>query len=52
MTIAGQTAVSYNWDNANRLTGITQGSSGVSFSYDNANRRADPAQRDRGGVFL
>ncbi len=40
MTIAGQTAVSYNWDNANRLTGITQASAGVSLAYDNANRRA------------
>ncbi len=39
MTVVGQPAVSYTWDNANRLTGITQGSSSVGFSYDNSNRR-------------
>ena len=39
MTVAGQAAVGYNWDNANLLTGITQGSAGVGLSYDNANRR-------------
>lgn len=37
MTVAGQSAVSYTWDNANRLTGITQGSN-VGLSYDAANR--------------
>ncbi|WP_414645318.1 RHS repeat-associated core domain-containing protein [Candidatus Binatus sp.] len=39
MTVAGQPQVSYAWDNANRLTGITQGSTSVSLNYDNANRR-------------
>ncbi|MGH7931984.1 MAG: RHS repeat domain-containing protein, partial [Candidatus Binataceae bacterium] len=39
MTVAGQSAVDYTWDNANRLTGIMQGSQSVGFSYDNANRR-------------
>jgi YD repeat-containing protein len=39
MLVAGQTQVSYSWDNANRLTGITQGSMSVAFQYDNANRR-------------
>jgi RHS repeat-associated protein len=39
MTVAGQTAVNYGWDNANRLTGITQGSSSVALNYDAANRR-------------
>jgi len=39
MTVAGQSAVSYGYDNANRLTSITQGSSSVSIAYDNANRR-------------
>ncbi len=39
MTVAGQTGVTYTWDNANRLTGITQGTSAVGFSYDAANRR-------------
>ncbi len=39
MTVAGQTQVSYDWDNANRLSGITQGSTSVAFQYDNANRR-------------
>jgi RHS repeat-associated protein len=38
MTVVGQPAVSYGWDNANRLTGITQGST-VVLNYDNANRR-------------
>src|SRR5690348_6448328 len=42
MTVTGQPAVSYAWDNANRLTGITAGAGGttsVGFVYDNANRR-------------
>jgi YD repeat-containing protein len=39
MLVAGQTQVSYSWDNANRLTGITQGTASVGFQYDNANRR-------------
>ncbi|HEY9157294.1 RHS repeat-associated core domain-containing protein [Candidatus Binatus sp.] len=39
MTVAGQPQVSYAWDNANRLTGLTQGSTSVSLNYDNANRR-------------
>ncbi len=39
MQVAGQAQVSYTWDNANRLTAITQGSSSVGINYDNANRR-------------
>jgi RHS repeat-associated protein len=39
MTVAGQPAVNYTFDNANRLTNITQGTSTVQFAYDNANRR-------------
>jgi YD repeat-containing protein len=39
MTVAGQPQISYSFDNANRLTQITQGSAIVSFGYDNANRR-------------
>src|SRR5208337_3626709 len=39
MQVAGQPQVVYGWDNANRLTGITQGSSAVGINYDNANRR-------------
>jgi RHS repeat-associated protein len=43
MTVAGQPAVSYAWDNANHLTGITQSgtlnTTSVGFAYDNANRR-------------
>ena len=38
MTVPGQSVVNYTFDNANRLTQITQGSTTVSFSYDNANR--------------
>ena len=40
MTVAGQSAVNYSWDNANRLAGITQAGSPVSFSYDSASRRS------------
>ena len=39
MQVAGQTQVVYGWDDADRLTGITQGSSAVGIKYDNANRR-------------
>jgi YD repeat-containing protein len=35
-----QLATSNTYDNANRLTQITQGSAEVSFTYDNANRRS------------
>lgn len=40
MTVTGQTAVSYGYDNAHRLTSITQGSAAVALTYDNANRRS------------
>ncbi|MCC6141996.1 MAG: hypothetical protein IT389_15430 [Nitrospira sp.] len=40
MTLAGQAAVAYGYDNANRLTTITQGSSSVTIGYDDADRRA------------
>ena len=43
MTVAGQPQVSYIWDNANRLTAITQSSSAVGINYDNANRRTSLA---------
>src|SRR5436309_2130405 len=40
MTVIGQpSSVVYSYDNANRLTQITQGSSVVQFGYDTANRR-------------
>ncbi len=39
MNVSNQSQVSYSYDNANRLTGIAQGTSTVSFAYDNANRR-------------
>jgi uncharacterized protein RhaS with RHS repeats len=42
MIVAGQPQVTYSYDNANRLTQISQGTSTVSFSYDTANRRSDP----------
>jgi RHS repeat-associated protein len=38
-SIVGQPSVSYVWDNANRLTGISQGTTSIPFHYDNANRR-------------
>jgi RHS repeat-associated protein len=37
--VAGQATISYGYDNAGRLTSITQGSAVVSFEYDDANRR-------------
>jgi RHS repeat-associated protein len=39
MTVAGQPQVTYGYDDANRLTSITQGSSVVGFTYDDADRR-------------
>jgi YD repeat-containing protein len=39
MTVAGQAAVTYGYDDADRLTSITQRSSVVGFEYDGANRR-------------
>ena len=39
MTVVGQPTVSYSWDNANRLTRITQGSASIPIAYDNADRR-------------
>jgi RHS repeat-associated protein len=39
MTVAGQTAVSYTYDNANRLTAVTQGTASVGLTYDDADRR-------------
>ena len=39
MTVPNQALISYAYDNANRLTQITQGTSIVQFGYDNANRR-------------
>jgi RHS repeat-associated protein len=39
MSVSGQTAVNYTFDNANRLTQISQGSANVSFGYDNDSRR-------------
>jgi RHS repeat-associated protein len=39
MTVGGQTAVAYTYDNANRLTQIAQGTATTGFTYDNANRR-------------
>ena len=36
--MVGQTQVTYTWDNAKRLTAISQASSSVGLSYDNANR--------------
>src|SRR5207244_3858875 len=39
MQAASQAQVSYTYDNANRLTGISQGSTSLSFDYDTAGRR-------------
>jgi YD repeat-containing protein len=39
MTVAGQPQVTYTYDNANRLTTITQSTSTVTIGYDDADRR-------------
>ena len=39
MTVSGQTSISYGYDNANRLTGITQGSTSVVIAPDADSRR-------------
>jgi RHS repeat-associated protein len=39
MTVAGQSPVSYSYDNANRLTSQVQGTSTVRMTYDNDARR-------------
>ena len=54
MTVVGQPTVSYGWDNANRLTGITQGTTSVPFGYDNARpqKHDDPAQRHPADIYL
>ena len=39
MTVAGQPATNYTYDNANRLTRIVRESTTTKFAYDNANRR-------------
>ena len=40
MTVAGQPTGTYTYDNANRLTQITQGANLVTIGYDDADRRA------------
>ena len=39
MAVPGQAQVTYAYDNADRLTAITQGAATTGFAYDNANRR-------------
>jgi YD repeat-containing protein len=39
MTVPGQALIRYTYDNANRLTQITQRSSIVQFGYNTSNRR-------------
>jgi YD repeat-containing protein len=38
MTVARQTAVSYTFDNADRLTGVTRGTAAVTIAYDRADK--------------
>ena len=40
MTVAGQPQITYAYDDAHRLTSITQGAAVVSMTYDNADRRS------------
>jgi RHS repeat-associated protein len=39
MQVVGQTAVTYGYDDSNRLTSITQGTPAVTIAYDPGNRR-------------
>jgi RHS repeat-associated protein len=39
MDVTGQSQITYAYDNADRLTSLTQGTSVVSFGYDEVNRR-------------
>src|SRR6185312_15235084 len=39
MTVAGQAAVSYTYDDSHRLIGVSQGSTAVAIAYDGAGRR-------------
>src|SRR5690242_17520978 len=39
MDVTGQSQITYAYDNADRLTSISQGTSVVSFGYDEVNRR-------------
>jgi RHS repeat-associated protein len=39
MTVSGQAEISYTYDNADRLTGISKGSNNINFIYDDADRR-------------
>jgi RHS repeat-associated protein len=40
MSVQGQSAVAYSYDNADRLTQITQGTTSVGFTYDTIDRRS------------
>jgi RHS repeat-associated protein len=41
MTVAGQAAVTYRYDNANRLTNVVQSTDNVKLFYDDAGRRTN-----------
>ncbi len=49
MQVTGQTAVTYGYDDADRITGITQGSNAVGFTYDAACRRTLATRLDHIG---
>jgi hypothetical protein len=46
MTVAGQLAVSYSYDDADRFTGITQGAATVGMAHDASNRQTSRGARD------
>jgi RHS repeat-associated protein len=48
MTVGGQPQVAYGYDNADRLTSITQGAQAVGFGYDNIDRQT--SQTLPGGI--
>jgi RHS repeat-associated protein len=52
MTVTGETAVFYRYDNANRLTNVTQGTFTSSLFYDDAGRRTKFTAREDDGTGL
>jgi YD repeat-containing protein len=50
MTVASQPAVTYTYDNMNRLTTITQGTNVVTLAYDDADRRTSVTYPNGNGL--
>ncbi len=52
MTVVGQKQVTYTYDNANRLTTITQGTPTVTIAYDDADRRTSVAYPNGNSIIF